>query len=47
MFAGIGTAIVSGHLDVPESESLNAEFPDIETVKVAEFIEKYWTGKHP
>lgn len=47
MFAGIGTAIVSGHLDVPENESLNAEFPDIKTTKVVEFIEQYWTGKHP
>ncbi|UKZ68351.1 uncharacterized protein TrAtP1_009390 [Trichoderma atroviride] len=47
MFAGIGTAIVSGHLDVPESESLNAEFPDIKTIKVVEFIEECWTGKQP
>lgn len=47
MFAGIGTAIISAHLDVPENESLNAEFPDIKTTKVVEFIEKYWTGKHP
>ncbi|KAL7926406.1 NAD(P)-binding protein [Trichoderma austrokoningii] len=47
MFAGFGTAIASGHLDVPEGESLNAEFPDVETIKVGEFIEKYWTGRRP
>ncbi|PTB40149.1 uncharacterized protein TrAFT101_004809 [Trichoderma asperellum] len=47
MFAGIGMAIVSGHLDVPEGESLNAEFPDIKTTKVVEFIKKYWSGRHP
>jgi hypothetical protein len=45
MFAGIGAAMASGDLDIAEKDSLNAHFPDIKTIKVVEFIEKYWSGK--
>jgi hypothetical protein len=47
MFAGIGAAMASGDLDIPEGESLNAQFPDIKTTKAVEFIDKYWGGRHP
>lgn len=47
MFAGIGVAMAGGDLDIAENDTLNALFPDIKTIKVVEFIEKYWTGKHP
>jgi nucleoside-diphosphate-sugar epimerase len=46
MFAGIGAAMASGDLNIAEEDSLNAQFPDIKTIKVVEFIEKYWDGKH-
>jgi nucleoside-diphosphate-sugar epimerase len=46
MFAGIGAAMAAGDLDIAEEDSLNAQFPDIKTIKVLEFIEKYWGGKH-
>jgi nucleoside-diphosphate-sugar epimerase len=45
MFAGIGTAMASGDLDIAEADSLNAHFPDIKTIKLAAFIEKYWSGR--
>jgi len=45
MFAGLGEIMASGGADITVEESLNKEFPDIETIKVVEFIEKYWTGK--
>jgi len=45
MFAGIGAAMAQGNLDVPEEETLNALFPNIETVKVVQFIEKWWGGR--
>jgi nucleoside-diphosphate-sugar epimerase len=46
MFAGIGAAMASGDLDIAEKDSLNSQFPDIKTIKVIKFIEKYWGGKH-
>lgn len=46
MFAGLGAAMVLGDLDIKEEDSLNAQFPDIETVKLVPFIVKYWAGKH-
>lgn len=46
MFAAIGTVMASGGLDIPEEDSLNKRFPDIETIKVVQFIERYWSGKH-
>jgi hypothetical protein len=45
MFAMIGAAMAGGDLDVEEKDSLNVHFLDIETVKVVDFIEKYWSGK--
>lgn len=47
MFAGIGAVMASGELNVDEKDALNAQFPDIKTIKVVEFIEKYWGGRHP
>ena len=46
MFAGLGAAMASGDLEIAEKDSLNAHFPDINTIKAVEFIEKYWSGKH-
>ena len=46
MFAGIGAAMAAGDLDIAAEDSLNAQFPGIETIKVVGFIEKYWGGKH-
>ena len=45
MFSGLGTAMALGDLDIKEEDALNAQFPDIETIKLVPFIEKYWTGK--
>jgi hypothetical protein len=47
MFAGIGAVMASGQLDVDEKDALNAQLPDIKTIKVVEFIGKYWGGRHP
>ncbi|KAF2097284.1 NAD(P)-binding protein [Rhizodiscina lignyota] len=47
MFAGLGTAMALGDLDIKEEDALNANFPDIKTVKLVAFIEKYWTGRQP
>lgn len=46
MFAAIGAVMASGGLNIAEEDSLNKHFPDIETIKVVEFIERYWSGKH-
>ena len=46
MFASLGSAMVSGDLDIAQEDSLNAYFPEIETIKIAEFIDKYWGGKY-
>jgi hypothetical protein len=46
MFAGIGVVMASGGADIGEGEALNSRFPDIKTIKVVEFIEKWWDGKH-
>ena len=45
MFAGIGAAMASGDLNIDEKDTLNALFPDRKTIKVVDFIEKYWGGK--
>lgn len=46
MFAGLGAVMARGELDIREEDSLNKLFPDVETVKVVPFIEKWWGGRH-
>ena len=45
MFAAIGTVMAEGGMDIPDDEALNKYFPNVETIKVLEFIEKWWGGK--
>lgn len=44
MMAAFGVAMVTGVFDLGD-DTLNKRFPDVETVKMGEFIEKYWKGK--
>ena len=46
MFAAIGLVMSEGGLNISREESLNKHFPDIETIKVVDFIEKWWGGNH-
>lgn len=44
MMAAFGVAMVTGVFDLGD-DTLNKKYPDVQPVKMAEFISKYWAGK--
>ena len=45
IFAVTGQWMVSGAFDLPDEDTLNKMFPDIETLTVESMLEKCWKGK--
>lgn len=43
MFAAFGLSMTMGDTDFDYAESMNAKFPEIETTKLADMINKYWS----
>ncbi|KAF4984069.1 hypothetical protein FDECE_17167 [Fusarium decemcellulare] len=44
-FAVFGLCFIAGKVDIPEEKSLNAMFPEISTLKVADMLQKCWGKK--
>ena len=44
MMAAFGVAMVTGVFDLSD-DTLNKKFPDVETVKLADFVAEHWAGK--
>ena len=44
MMAGFGVAMVTGVFDLGD-DTLDKKYPDVQPMKMAEFISRYWAGK--
>ena len=44
MMAAFGVAMVTGAFDLGD-DTINKKYTDVQPVKIAEFITKYWEGK--
>lgn len=45
MTAGFGVAMATGVFDLNSDNSLNKRYPDIQPIKMVDFLEKYRAGK--
>lgn len=45
MFSAFGLAMALGDADFDYEKSLNKKYPEIETTKVGELVQRYWHGQ--